>query len=582
MTSSRRILLLRIVALIALLVSGALTADSFHTERGFCPLQAACKAARSSALGHVMGVPTSIVGLVAFAGLLGLTFLPARTARKVLRPVGLLAALCGAGLLGYQAVVLKSFCPLCLVADGMGLATGILTLTWRPELAGRHARFPRESVVGRLRWALAAGTVVAVPLVWPQPAPRPAWVPVPEDVDEEVASAPRPPTVPVVAPTTPPAPAAPASPAAPAALAPATPAPHASPSQPVVMPAPLPLELPPSTGMRIPPPTVSPLPASYFAKSGVTAALAPTPRPTTPPPAPRAARATPTSPVPATPTREVASVPLAPPAAPPPAPREIAVVPPAPPPSPAPAVPPEPPSSFAAGPVGPPPEPAGAPDAPAVTVTVAAATPAAPAPRAPPAPAPTPTPPAAATPSPAATSPPAATPPPPAATPPPAPPAAAPREVRLVEYLNAYCAHCRATHARLDRVLAMSGIAVKRRRLYVWVSGEAPYWARACVAAAGQGKEDALFEELQRAESEDPDEVLTAARRAGLDAPALIAAIQRGEGMPRLKTDRQKVLGAHLEGLPTFDIGHRRLEGEQSEAELEDALRAAAAALAAR
>src|SRR5437868_13491907 len=108
MISSRRILLLRIIALVALLVSGALVADSFHTERGFCPLQAACKAARASALGHVLGIPTSVVGLVAFGGLLAMTFLPTRTARRVLRPVGVLAALCGIGLLGYQAVVLKS------------------------------------------------------------------------------------------------------------------------------------------------------------------------------------------------------------------------------------------------------------------------------------------------------------------------------------------------------------------------------------------------------------------------------------------------------------------------------------------
>src|SRR5262245_10603734 len=192
MASSRRILLLRIIALVALLASGALVADSLHSERGFCPLEAACKKARASALGQVLGIPTSVIGLVAFGGLLGLTFLPARLARKVLRPVGILAALCGAGLLGYQAVVLKSFCPICLIADGMGVAAGAVAVTWRPELAGRHARFAQETIAGRLRWALAGALAVAVPLVWPQPAPRPAWVPVPDEIVDDAPLAARP------------------------------------------------------------------------------------------------------------------------------------------------------------------------------------------------------------------------------------------------------------------------------------------------------------------------------------------------------------------------------------------------------
>jgi uncharacterized membrane protein/protein-disulfide isomerase len=562
MGSSRRILLLRVIALAALLASGALTADSFHTERGFCPLEAACKQARASALGEVLGVPTSIVGLVAFGGLLLLTFLPPRTARKVLRPVGILAALCGAGFLAYQAVVLKAFCPLCLIADGMGIATG-------------HARVPQETTAGRLRWSLAGALAVAVPLMWPQPPSRPAWVPVPEWLDEESAQGPKSvppaPAVTSAAPTvaTPtagprttgepvpiPGAAGPAAPATPPVAA-AKPGPRAPSSKPsVVIPAPLSLDPPPSQATVIPVPTASPLPASFFGPRGVVAAVASRGGPTaaaapTPPPAPKPRR-TPTAPVPETPPRDLAEVPLAPTPSPAPV-LVVAVVPLAPPPAP----PPEPPAATS-GPAGPPPEPAGAatpsPESPTSATAAVTAPPTS----------------VAATPTVAAT-PPAAT--PPAATAPKA------REIRVTEYLNAYCAHCRVTHARLDKVIAGMEIAVKRRRLYVWVSGEAPYWARACVAAAAQGREDALFEQLQHTESDEPDEVLAAAQRAGVDVKALVAAIQRGEGMPRLKADRQKVLLSRLEGLPTFDIGRRRLEGEQTEAELEDALRVALAAV---
>jgi hypothetical protein len=49
----------------------------------------------------------------------------------------------------------------------------------------------------------------------------------------------------------------------------------------------------------------------------------------------------------------------------------------------------------------------------------------------------------------------------------------------------------------------------------------------------------------------------------------------RGEPPPRLQRDREIVSRARLEGMPTLDIGKRRLQGEQSEAELAEALRAA-------
>ena len=60
MYAGRRIAALRVTALAALAVSAILYADSLHPGRAFCPMAAACDKARSSALGKIFGVPTSI------------------------------------------------------------------------------------------------------------------------------------------------------------------------------------------------------------------------------------------------------------------------------------------------------------------------------------------------------------------------------------------------------------------------------------------------------------------------------------------------------------------------------------------
>ncbi len=155
------------------------------------------------------------------------------------------------------------------------------------------------------------------------------------------------------------------------------------------------------------------------------------------------------------------------------------------------------------------------------------------------------------------------------------PPTGAPTAVLVVEYLNAFCAHCRVTHRNLARARASSGIPVRVRRVYTWAGDAPPLWARACVYAGTVGREDALFEELLAAPREDPREIHAAARRAGLDVAALQRALQDPTPPPRLLKDRELFLAAGLRGLPTLDIGRRRLMGEQSEADLRAALEAA-------
>ncbi len=157
------------------------------------------------------------------------------------------------------------------------------------------------------------------------------------------------------------------------------------------------------------------------------------------------------------------------------------------------------------------------------------------------------------------------------------PPADSRPEVGIVAYVNAFCPHCRVTHRRLGRVLAALGVTARVRRVYTWPGDEVPAWARACAHAQTLGLEDRFFDELAAAESDDLAEILAAGRRAGLDAGALRTAIATGGVAPRLERDLRIAGSAGLEGLPTLDIGRRRLLGEQSEGELREAIVAALA-----
>jgi uncharacterized membrane protein/predicted DsbA family dithiol-disulfide isomerase len=151
--------------------------------------------------------------------------------------------------------------------------------------------------------------------------------------------------------------------------------------------------------------------------------------------------------------------------------------------------------------------------------------------------------------------------------------------LRLVEYLNPFCAHCRATHARLARALEGVRAPVERERLYAWSGKAPPLWAKACVCAQDQGRgtdlERPFFRELLAAGRDRPEEVWAAARRAGLDVASLRACVERGDADERLGWVRDRVRAARIRGMPTLDVGRRRLEGEQSEAELRAALAAA-------
>ncbi len=444
----RRTAILRITAMVALTASAILTADALNPGRAFCPLEAACSAARNSDLGSFFGVPTSVLGIVAFGGLFLLTLLPIEWVRHVLWPLGFLGGAAGIVFAGYQVFVLQSFCPLCLVADAAGFLAAIITLTWPdPPIRLSGKRAIREPHSSRAGWTLAASLTIVLPMIWPRPA-EPAWVEIaPMDEATLAAVLDDEDDVPIVetAPVAQPAPAEAAEP------------------QPVEEQAAVEARTRPIEKVALKP------------SSDVDMVVHPDPLPQ--------------------PAEDVAP-PVEEPAAneeqpepPRPAPKE------------------EPKPSSAEGPER--------------AQRVEGAGP------------------------------------------------------LVVEYLNAFCSHCRRTHKRLERVVASTPHPVRKRRIYTWGRGPVPLWARACAHAQTVGLEERMFAELMKARSQRPGEIYAAARRAGLDMQALQAAI-KGQPSRRLLRDQRLVQAARLRVLPTLDIGRRRLQGEQSEAELRSAINAAA------
>jgi uncharacterized membrane protein/predicted DsbA family dithiol-disulfide isomerase len=511
----RTLLALRLSALAGLTVSAMLVADAVNPGRGFCPLEEACALAGDSPLGSVLGVPTARIGAVAFALLFVLSVLPHRLARAALRPAGLLAALAGVTFLGYQALVLHSFCPLCVVADSAGIVAGIAVLTgW--ATTGSSAGFV-ETTASRMAWLAIGVIAVGAPLAWPRPEPEPALIPVPELALEQadLALAREVPLEPSTPPTI-------------------VESPDSAATRPTEVERPSAVPAPSSsrgidTTPQVTPPVVpvAPPPESAAPPDDVIPATIPQAAPPLEPPVP----ARPPEPPPAEPV----TLPPAPPA------------PPAPPVIPVPVVPPPPPAAIHA---------AEQPVAARETVR----------PKTPP---------------PAAVSKPAA--PPRAAEPAkaaaPKTQAAAPvQQAVITEFLNPFCPHCRATHARLENVLRTIATPVRRYRVYVWSSGAPPLWAQACAAAASSGKEDVLFAELLRASRDVPNEIWAAVRRAGLDPSALDVSIRSGNSNTRLQAERHRVSASAIRRLPTLDIGKWRLEGEPSEAELRNAINVAVAA----
>jgi uncharacterized membrane protein len=167
MDLSLRLLLLRLLALLALGVSAALLVNSLAPGSGWCGFDSSCQQVTHSSFAQILGVPLPVFGLVGFGALLGLSFSARPSLRRWFRALALLIGLGGGVLLGLQALVIRHYCPFCLLVDTAALAVAFLAV-------GCSAGSPLPSLT-RLERVLWGVSVVVVPFLAPLLASVETW-----------------------------------------------------------------------------------------------------------------------------------------------------------------------------------------------------------------------------------------------------------------------------------------------------------------------------------------------------------------------------------------------------------------------
>jgi uncharacterized membrane protein/glutaredoxin len=142
-----------VASVVGLLVSAYLAIVDFAGGSTLCLAGSDCDAVRASAYGHVAGLPVAALGAGYFLAVLLVAAIRTRWQPRLLQVLG------GAGLgaavvfVGLQGLILRAWCPYCLVADTAALAIGLRAL-W-PE--------PARSTPGALsRGIVGAALAVAV------------------------------------------------------------------------------------------------------------------------------------------------------------------------------------------------------------------------------------------------------------------------------------------------------------------------------------------------------------------------------------------------------------------------------------
>ena len=136
-----------VLALIGLGASIASLIDTYGPAPTFCAHDG-CETVRTSAWARPLGVPLPIIGIVYFAAMSVLAFLPRRRLRLALAAVG---AAGGIALILIQAFSIGAWCKLCLVADPAAIAGAIAVLagagTLRPSWPNIAATLPAAGLV---------------------------------------------------------------------------------------------------------------------------------------------------------------------------------------------------------------------------------------------------------------------------------------------------------------------------------------------------------------------------------------------------------------------------------------------------
>lgn len=172
---SLQVIAFRMFALVGLVFASALVADDVSGTPVFCSFESGCGAVTSSRFGHLLGLPLSFVGLVAFGAFFLLT-LSRRTMTHVIGPLAIAAGVCGILLVGIQFLILRQICRLCLVVDGAAVMLAAVAV----QCPGRANAQP-EKAMWRWVWGIAVFGVAALPFLWAVFRPPP---PVPPEVEK--------------------------------------------------------------------------------------------------------------------------------------------------------------------------------------------------------------------------------------------------------------------------------------------------------------------------------------------------------------------------------------------------------------
>ena len=146
----------------------ALLIDGLGVTPAYCSGTGGCHAVKLAAKRVFGPVPVPLLGLLALSGLLGITTLKGdRFARRLELLGALFAAILGVTLLLVQAVLLRTFCPFCVVVD----ICAVLAST--ALFAAHHWADPNPGADCLRRFAVVGLGVVAcgTPFAWAELRP---------------------------------------------------------------------------------------------------------------------------------------------------------------------------------------------------------------------------------------------------------------------------------------------------------------------------------------------------------------------------------------------------------------------------
>jgi uncharacterized membrane protein len=117
-----------LVALAGIGVAGYLTWTHYAGDTASCPIGGSCEEVQESEYAEFLGVPVSLLGLLAYTALLGLVAWDAPAARLAAAAIALVGLLFSGYLLVVQLFVIDAVCVWCLANDVL-IAPALAVLT---------------------------------------------------------------------------------------------------------------------------------------------------------------------------------------------------------------------------------------------------------------------------------------------------------------------------------------------------------------------------------------------------------------------------------------------------------------------